>query len=254
MRERYLLTSLLIVSVLCHITFPSAAQLKVTIPAKDGISITADWYPVDDRSPVILLCHQAGSSRGEYAETGLRLNKFGFNCMAIDQRSGDVLNGIVNETAANAVSKKKGQSYLDAEQDIIDAIEFLYDKYKRKIILCGSSYSASLALMIAKKNEHILGVVAFSPGEYFDEKDYVSKRIRGLLKPVFITSSKEEADAATDLVKNVESVIKVQYIPKFEGDHGSKVLWSSKSNNQEYWIALMSFLNKMKKIEAQNVK
>ena len=227
------------------------AQLKLTFPSKDGLMITADWYPVNSAFPVILLCHQNRFSRGEYIETALRLNKFGFNCLAIDQRSGEEMNGIVNETAAEAKKRKKGQTYLDAEQDILAAIDYLYEKYKRKIILTGSSYSASLVLKIAKENEHILGVAAFSPGEYFDQKDFVAKSINGLNKPVFITSSKEEADGVTDLVKDVVSMIKVQYIPKSGGDHGSKVLWSSKPGNQEYWIAYMSFLNKLKKMEGK---
>lgn len=254
MRNRYLLSSLLLIIGLCHLSVKSQGQLKTTFASKDGITITADWYPVDDHSPVVLLCHQAHASRGEYVEIGLRLNKFGFNCLAIDQRSGEAMNGIVNETASEAKRMKKGQSYLDAEQDILAAIDYLYEKYHKKIILTGSSYSASLVLKIAKENDHVLGVAAFSPGEYFDQKDFVSKAISGLNKPVFVTSSKEEADAVTDLVKDVVSMIKIQYIPKSGGDHGSKVLWSSKPGNQEYWIAYMSFLNKMKKIDTLEAK
>ena len=49
-----------------------SAQLKVTFPAKDGLKVTADWYPVSSDLPVILLCHQNNSSRGEYSETALR--------------------------------------------------------------------------------------------------------------------------------------------------------------------------------------
>ena len=118
----------------------------------------------------------------------------------------------------------------------------------------GSSYSASLALKITKENNRVLAVVAFSPGEYFEEKDFIAKHIDGLNKPVFVTSSKEEAENVTDLVKDVTSLIKVQYIPKLSGDHGSKVLWSSNSSHEEYWIALMSFLDKMKKIAALESK
>ncbi len=254
MRERYLLPCLFMVALFCHSSMNSKAQLRVTFPSKDGVTITADWYPVDGHSPVILLCHQAGSSRGEYTESGLRLNKFGFNCLAVDLRSGDKMNDVVNETAVDAGRMKKGQSYLDAEPDILAAIDYLFEKYKRKIILCGSSYSASLALKIANENDRILGVAAFSPGEYFDQKDFVAKHIRALNKPVFLTSSKEESEAVTDLTKDVVSMIKIQYIPNAAGDHGSKVLWSSKPSNQEYWIAFMSFLNRMKKNDAQEVK
>jgi dienelactone hydrolase len=254
MSPKYFLRSLFIITLMLHLTVKSNAQLKITFPSKDGVIITADWYPVSESMPVILLCHQAGFSRGEYSETALKLNKFGFNCLAIDLRFGNETNGIINETAAEAKRLNKPRTNLDAEQDVVAALDYLNDKYKKQILILGSSYSASLALKVAKENNHVLGVAAFSPGEYFEPTDFVAKHIDGLSKPVFITSSREEADAVTDLVKDVTSLIKVQYIPKSKGDHGSKALWSSNSSHEEYWIALMSFLDKMKKIAITEAK
>ncbi len=251
MRERNFLPRVILPSLFLLLTLSSNAQVKIDFRSKDGLTITADWYPVSDSLPVILLCHQAGYSRGEYRETAVKLNKFGFNCLAIDQRSGNEVNKVVNETAKNAKSLKRSQTYLDAEQDILAAMDFLYGKYKKRILLMGSSYSASLVLKIANESDRVLGVAAFSPGEYFEQRDFVAQHIGGLNKPVFTTSSKAEAESVTELVKDVVSLIKVQYIPKTAGDHGSKVLWSSKPFNEEYWIAFMSFLNKMKKIEGQ---
>ncbi len=224
------------------------AQLKVLFPSKDELMITADWYPVSSKLPVILLCHQNGFSRGEYTETALRLNKFGFNCLAIDQRVGGEVNGIVNETAADAKEKKLNPTFEDAEADILAAIDYLQTQYKQKIILLGSSYSASLVLKIAATNDRVSAVAVFSPGEYFSDKNFIRNSIESLDKPVFITSSRQEADEVTELMKDVNSRIKIQYVPKKDGDHGSKVLWSSSPENQEYWIALMNFLDKIKKI------
>jgi len=225
----------------------STAQLKMTFPSKDEVTITADWYPVNSESLTILLCHQNGFSRGEYTETAKKLNMLGFNCLAIDQRVGKEVNGVENETTKDARAKGKTLSYINAEQDIIAAVDWLFTKYNRRIIILGSSYSASLALKVAKENNHVFAVAAFSPGEYFDEKNFTSKSISGLKKPVFLTSSKEEAPAVTDLSKDVMSLVKLQYIPKGNGDHGSKVLWSKSDENQDYWAALVSFLNRMKK-------
>lgn len=228
-----------------------SAQLTVTFPAKDGLKVTADWYPVSSNLPVILLCHQNKYSRGEYSETALRLNKFGFNCLAVDQRVGEGVNNIVNETAAAALTKKLTPKYEDAEQDILAAVDFLYSKYQKPIIILGSSYSASLALKIATTNEKIMAAIVFSPGEYFTDKNYIGNSIKSLLKPVFVTSSKEEANEVTDLMKDVNSRIKIQYIPISNGAHGSKVLWAETAGNQEYWIALMSFLDKIRKSSNQ---
>ena len=157
------------------------------------------------------------------------------------------MNGIVNETAKDAKEKKKVLSFANAEQDIQAAVDWLFEKYHRRIILFGSSYSASLALKIANESDHVFAAVAFSPGEYFDEKNFIAKHINGMKKPVFLASSREEAPSVTELTKDIMSLVKVQFIPRGEGDHGSKVLWRSKPENQDYWAALMSFLNRMKK-------
>ena len=221
----------------------------LTIPAPDGLTITADLYVADSTAPVILLCHQAGYSRGEYLETAKRLQKFGFTCLAIDQRSGKECNAIPNQTARAATLGHFSRNYIDARNDIIAGIDFLYSNYHRKVIVLGSSYSASLALIEAKVNSQVGAVAVFSPGEYFGEKDFVSKKIEGLDKPVYATSSLSESAAVTDLLKDVTSQLKVQFVPSSEGNHGSKVLWTSNSNNQEYWLTLMAFLSKVRDIK-----
>lgn len=222
------------------------SQITVRFPAKDGLEVTADWYPVSNESPLILLCHQNRFSRGEYTETALRLNKLGFNCMAVDQRVGNEVNGVKNETAARAKERGMEPGFADAEQDIVAAIDFLFEKFKKPVILIGSSYSASLALKIAAENNKVYALAVFSPGEYFDDKMFVRRHIGKLMKPILITSSRTEADLVTDMLKDVNSRLKVQFIPPHEGDHGSKVLWSSSPGNQDYWTVLIGFLNKVK--------
>jgi len=219
------------------------------MPAPDGLTMTADLYEADSTAPVILLCHQAGYSRGEYRETAKRLEKFGFTCLAIDLRSGKECNAVRNETARAAMLGHFQRNYIDARIDIAAGIDYLYTNYHRMVIVLGSSYSASLALMEAKDNPHVAAVVAFSPGEYFGEKDFISKNIAGLAKPVYATSALSEAPAVTELLKDVTSQLKVQFIPTSEGNHGSKVLWTNNSNNQEYWLTLMAFLNKVRDIK-----
>lgn len=234
------------------ILFSSAAEAQTTIsfPSQDGLSVFADWYPANNNdAPIILLCHQARFSRGEYIQIAPRLNKFGFSCLAIDERAGDRVNKIDNETAKLAKEKGLKTDYPDAEQDIVAAVKYLNEKYKKRIIIFGSSYSASLALKVAKENEGVGAVIVFSPAEYFEDKTFVATHCAGLDKPLFATCSKEHADELTDLIKDVVSKLKVQYIPQTEGEDGSKMLWSEKPGNQEYWIALMSFLTKVKDIK-----
>src|SRR5258708_1075358 len=84
---------------------PLAGSLAVaiTFTAPDGVRVFADYYPVEGKAPsktapVILLCHQAGSNRGEYATIAPMLTKLGFAALAVDQRSGGTSWGRINET------------------------------------------------------------------------------------------------------------------------------------------------------------
>ena len=104
------------------------SQTTITFPAKDSVTVTADLYFVSDTLPYIVLCHQAGYSRGEYRETAWKFMKLGHNCIAVDARSGNEVKGIENETAAAAKEKRKPTSYLDAEKDIVAAIAYAYKK------------------------------------------------------------------------------------------------------------------------------
>jgi dienelactone hydrolase len=221
----------------------SFSQETVTFPSKDGLIITADEYITEDTMAYMILCHQAGYSRGEYSETASRFQKFGYNCLAIDARSGKEINGIKNETAVLAAKKRKPTEYLDAEQDILAAIDYAFKKSKKKVILVGSSYSASLVLKIATTNEKVKAVIAFSPGEYFGDKLNLKETIKTLDKPVFVTSSKGEAADLYLLMKDVKSQNKTQFTPSSSGDHGSKALWKETNPNyHEYWMALLMFM------------
>lgn len=227
----------------------ASAQLEVSFPSGDGLTITADWYPVNSDYPVILLCHQNGFSRGEFRETALRLNKFGFNCMAVDLRVGGEIHGVVNKTAERAKEAGQSPQYMDASQEMIAAVNYLFKKYHQKVIILGSSYSASLALLVASGTAPVKAIALFSPGEYSGKEHFIRDSVKNITIPVFATSSLKESGSVTELLRDVNSRIKVQFIPKSEGDHGAKVLWSTSPGNQEYWIALMSYLDKIKAID-----
>jgi len=228
-------------------TAPIASQNKqemttITFPSIDGLDITADLFHVSDNAQVFVLCHQARYNRTEHTETAKALMARGYNCLATDQRSGGVLNDQENETANRAKAKGLPTTYLDAEQDIIAAVNFMAKKYKRPVILVGSSYSASLSLKVAKENPNVKAVLSFSPGEYFGDKLALGKTIAGLNKPTFITSSKSEAKGAKPLADVVDSDVITHFVPASDGAHGSRVLWSEQPFSEEYWTAVNAFL------------
>lgn len=87
----------IIMGILLPFMVYSADFQTVTFETEDGLVVTADVYVSQPESaPFILLFHQAGFSRGEYRPIAPKLNELGFNCMAVDQRSGNMANGVVN--------------------------------------------------------------------------------------------------------------------------------------------------------------
>jgi alpha-beta hydrolase superfamily lysophospholipase len=218
---------------------------KVYFKSSDGLKITADYYPVEKLRGLILLCHRSHCNRGEYRETAPKLNRLGFSCLAIDQRSGMKVFGVTNETKRLAAEKGLPTGYLDAKADIKAAIDFSYElNNKKPVILFGSSYSASLCLLISTETNKIKATIAFSPGEYLKGIN-LSEEIKYIDKPTFVTSPKKEIDQLTDVMKNVRSKFVYHFKPVVEGFHGSKTLWESVKGYETFWKPLEEFLERI---------
>ncbi len=254
MRKYRLISASLIVLAFSAISLFSAAikdYETITFPSGDGVEITADLYMSHLLDvPFIILFHQAGWSRGEYREIAPKLNEIGFNVMAVDLRSGDEVNRVVNQTSRRAAAANKPTTYLDAYGDMQAALKYADKEYaKGRLIVWGSSYSASLVLKLAGEypNE-IDGVVAFSPGEYFSKLSKSNKfvaKAAGLINcPVFITSAKDEKPNWIKIFDAIPSKSKHSFLPKTKGNHGSRSLWEKFSGHAEYWAAVKAFLDK----------
>jgi dienelactone hydrolase len=224
----------------------------ITFNSKDGVKITADVYMAHpNTAPFIILYHQAASSRGEYREIAPELNRLGFNAMAIDQRAGYGMAGVENETVKRVEIKDDYPSYLDALPDMEAGVAYAKKHYASgKIILWGSSYSASLVLKMAGDDPAIAdGVLAFSPGEYFTwvSSSLITETAKNITVPVFITSGKNEKDRWNSIYEAISSTKKTYFLPQSQGTHGSSALWKSTAGNEEYWQAVKQFLNQFLK-------
>ncbi len=223
---------------------------EITFASADGLEITADiyWKHDDKSKPFVVLCHQAGWSRGEYRDIAPALNELGFNCMAIDQRSGKAVKGINNETAARAAKAKKSTTFIDAEQDMIAAVEYAREHYANgKLILWGSSYSAALTLRIAGEHtDKIDGAMAFAPGEYFvrfeKPDNWIESSASKISGPTFITSAKKEYENWKKIFEAIPAEEKTAFVPETTGNHGSRALWSQFDDSKDYWSAVKEFL------------
>ncbi len=224
------------------------SKKKVEFPSKDGLIISAESYEIDPDKPVILLFHQGGYNKYEYADIAPRLNKMGFNAIAIDQRSGGSFADKQNETFNRAVQNGiESIEFSDADQDIEAAIDYFADAYQQKVIVWGSSYSSSLVLHSAAKNKNVKAVISFSPGDYFGEKLPSLKTVFPKInQPFLVTSSREEADQLMELLHEVDqSDLQLQFIPESEGFHGSRALWIDQQGADEYWAAITKFLEEI---------
>ena len=225
----------------------SAQTSTITIPSKDNLPIKADIYKVENsEKPTILLFHQAGYSRGEYIEIAPKLNKLGYSCIAIDQRSGKKVNDIANETNMAAKKANKKTEYVDAIPDLQATIEYALNEFgSEEVVLWGSSYSSSLIFIMGNEyKDNVVAMLAFAPGEYFS---YDGKKIKDFAstidKPVFITSAKNEYNNWKTIYDAIPSASKSKFLPSSKGYHGSKALWEKNEGYEEYWENVINFLN-----------
>lgn len=232
---------------------PLHAREPVTLTASDGVKVYADFYPADSKSrPYILLFHQAGSNRSEYSPIAPRLVKLGFNCLAIDQRSGGDLWGHHNETVWRLGHSAE---YPDVLKDLEAALVWAKSSGgDAKVLVWGSSYSAALVFVLAAKHpDELAGVLSFSPGEYLGGSDVVHHAAAGVSVPIFVTSAKdqEEIAGAKSILASSPAKIKMQFVPRIAGVHGSSTLRADRNHagESENWKAVEEFLTNFRQKE-----
>lgn len=223
---------------------PISAE-PVTLTAADGVKIAGVYTRAAKPKALILLFHQAESSKDEYALLAPELAQAGYSSLRIDQRAGGTLFG-VNETV-----KMLGHSagYAEAGRDL-DAAFAWAEQRKLPILLWGSSYSAALIFpLAAARPGQVKALLAFSPGEYLDDKGAVARAAKQVRAPIFVTSARDgrEEDAARAILAASPATQKTQFVPKLGGVHGSATLLRIKNPEgaQEAWRATMAFLGEV---------
>jgi len=217
------------------------AGKPVTLTAADGVKVFGTFVRANHPKALILLFHQAGSSRDEYATLAPWLAQNGYSSLAIDQRAGGGLYG-VNQTA-----KAFGREvrYREARPDMQAALGWAQQQ-KLPIILWGSSYSSSLIFPLAADDpQGIVALLAFSPGEYFDGDPPNAALAAKMRVPVFIASTKEETSDADPIMAALpKNPANVRFVPE-HGVHGSSTLIEQKNpaGAEAGLQAVMSFLN-----------
>ena len=237
--------ALLAVAVMWLLAPSVQAAETITFIASDGLEVTADVYRTNSSAaaPWIVLAHQAGSSRGEYREIAPRLNRLGFNAIALDQRSGKSFARLTNETAKRAAALGEGATYLDAAPDIRAGIAWARKQTNGFVLLMGSSYSAALALVLAGQDSALVnGILAFSPGEYLRGQSVVDPA-RNIKVPTLLVTPPGEEGRIAPLIRAIPSNLVTSFVPKTGGHHGASSLIPARTGNAEaHWQVVERFL------------
>lgn len=234
---------------------PAGAQEAVQFKAAGGVTVYGAYYATQSSSrPMILLFHQAASNHYEYAAIAPKLVAAGFSCLAIDQRWGGEMWGHTNETVRKLGHSESSAGAISGLQaDLEAALDWAHTRYPhRRFILWGSSYSASLVFVVAAEHEsEVAGVLAFSPGEYFQSSPtLVEDAATRVHVPVFITSENDadQVRQATLIFNAVGSRDKVHYKAAF-AVHGSSTLRPDRNPKgaAASWAAVTKFLKRFEK-------
>ncbi|HEU4967398.1 MAG TPA: alpha/beta hydrolase [Sphingomonas sp.] len=222
-----------------------AATEPVTLTAADGVKVYGIWYRAEQPKALILLFHQAGSSSGEYATIAPKLVAEGYSALAIDQRAGGGLFG--ENRTAKALGREAG--YLEAKADLEAALAWAQGR-KLPVLLWGSSYSAALVFLVAAEHPPgVIGVLAFSPGEYLGSDTMVKAAAAKVQVPVFVTSARDPKEIAA--ARAVAEAVRVKgttlFVPQQGGVHGSSTLIAARdpAGADENWKAVRAFLRRV---------
>ena len=218
----------------------AASAAPVTFVAADGVTVHAD-YQGQGGQPLIVLFHQAGSNLHEYDPIVPRLHEMGFDTLAVSQRSGGARFGGENETAKGVGGDP---DYLAAYPDMEAALAFARGKAGR-VLVWGSSYSSALVFKLASEHPTgVVGLLSFSPGEYFGPVFSVKMAAAKVTAPVFVTSASDASEIAA--AKAIVAALPgeaTQFVPK-RGVHGSSTLRDDQNpkGTAENWAAVEAFL------------
>ena len=243
-----MLRSLVLVAGLGLLPKPMvAAPQPVVLTAADGLTVYASDYEGPSRTaPVILLFHQAGSSKSEYATIAPRLVGLGYDALAVDLRAGGDLFDPPNETVRRA--GKSASDYRAALPDMDAALVWARKTHPQAPVYAwGSSYSAALVFALAAKHPRdVAAVLAFSPNEYIpSDGRFVRDAARRVSCPVFVDSAAnaDEERGARAIYDAVATREKVDVVPG-HGVHGSSTLREDRdpAGASENWDAVTRFL------------
>ena len=169
-------------------------------------------------------------------------------CQALEDY-GDAVRELQNVNASTTVEELESTSdgVADAREDVMAAIDYILDLNPSDLILLGSSYSASLAILEGLNNPRVQAVIAFSPGEYFGRELRMQDSLKTCTKPLFVAVTKREKPYVKQMLHSFPEDDYTLFQPDTLGVHGARALGDDNPNKDEYWLAMLIFISKFKK-------
>ena len=235
------------------VSVDTAPLQKVAAVTSDGVAVFGTPYfgGLDDDAPMILLFHQAGSNgRGEYKEIAAWLNENGYRAIAWDGRSGGERFGETNLTVEK-LEEGVSTEYCDASPDLQAALDATtIGGLAGKVIVWGSSYSASLIFKLAADNpDKIQGVIAFSPaGGGPMETCRARMWVEDVKAPIFaLRPAREMEIPSSGEQRDILTQAGAEFLVVENGVHGSSMLVDERTEHDmsEARAAVLNWLDKV---------
>jgi pimeloyl-ACP methyl ester carboxylesterase len=139
---------------------------RVELRAADGVRLAAFWLDCHEPgAPAVLLLHNGGTDHHGFRPLWLKLQRKGYNVLALDLRGHGASRRLTPELHDRLVLRDM-RVYADMVLDAEAGIKFLNDEQKippQQIAVVGAELGASIGFQVMRRNARLRGMVALSP-------------------------------------------------------------------------------------------
>ena len=180
---------------------------SIELKTEDGVKIAADFYPAKEKSaPAVVLLHMMPSTKESWKNFAKKLNKNGFQCLAIDLRGHGE-----SEKGPEGFREFSDEEHQKSIYDVRAAVDFFISKGLglEKIALAGASIGANLSLWFQAENPEIKASILLSPGLSYrgiDTEPFAKK-----INPdqsVYLAAGGENDEYSTETVRKLFNLLK----------------------------------------------
>jgi pimeloyl-ACP methyl ester carboxylesterase len=202
----------------------------VSINSPDGVILVGTFFEAEKpNSPALLLLHQWQSDRHSWDDFARKMQKDGFNILAIDGRG---FGESTKRSNGNAVTAERTDEAVKAMLgDVGAAFDFLAKQKNvdaKRIGIVGASYGSSLALIYAADHPNVAAVALLSPGlNYFGNMQTEPAMTKYGNRPAFLAAAGDDPDsfnAVTKLSEIADDPKRALAVTVKKGGHGTALL------------------------------